>query len=170
MENSDGALRELYDVHAPLLLGLLLRLCNGDRHRAEDLLQDTLIRAWRHPESRRPDGSWSRAWLFTVARRIAIDAVRAARTRPTELGTVRIDERPDAGDLAQAVVDATGVREALAALPGRFQEVLVATYVHDRPIAEAAERLGVPPGTVKSRTFYALKALRVELLARGFDA
>ncbi|WP_432992198.1 sigma-70 family RNA polymerase sigma factor [Dactylosporangium sp. CA-233914] len=164
----DGALRELYDVHAPVLLAYLLRLTGGDRHRAEDILQDTLIRAWRHPEARRPDGSWSRAWLYTVSRRIAIDGIRAARTRPAELGDQRLDDRPGDVDVEERVLDTSGVRDALAALPGRFQEVLVATYVHDHPITEAAARLGVPPGTVKSRTFYALKALRVELLARGF--
>ncbi|MER7277820.1 sigma-70 family RNA polymerase sigma factor [Dactylosporangium sp. NPDC000244] len=164
----DDSLRQLYDQHASSLLTYLLRLTGGDRHWAEDVLQDTLIRAWRHPQARRPDGTWSRAWLRTVSRRILIDGIRAARARPTELGDCQIDERPDGNGLAQQVVDATGVREALAALPERFREVLVAVYVHDRPVNETADRLGVPPGTVKSRTFYALKALRVELLARGF--
>src|SRR5215471_11356149 len=80
----DEALRGLYDAHGPAILNFLVRLTRGDRHKAEDMLQETLVRAWRHPEARSASGEWSRAWLFTVARRIAIDHVRATRTRPGE--------------------------------------------------------------------------------------
>ncbi|NBE80107.1 sigma-70 family RNA polymerase sigma factor [Micromonospora sp. NEAU-HG-1] len=164
----DGALRHLYQSHAPILLSYLLRLTNGDRHRAEDIVQETLLRAWKHPEAQSADGRWSRAWLFTVARRIAIDQVRAAQARPTEMSDERMESfsRPD--DEIDRLLDAREVRAALAALPERLRTALVAIYFQEHSIAEAAEVLDVPPGTVKSRTFYALRALREQLIERGF--
>jgi RNA polymerase sigma-70 factor (ECF subfamily) len=163
----DDAVQELYQAHGSVILSFLIRLTHGDRHRAEDMLQETLIRAWRHPEARTATGEWSRAWLFTVARRIAIDHARAARTRPGELSDERLAERPGP-DSIEPLMDRQEVRAAIAALPERLRSVLVEVYFRDRSIAEAAQVLGVPAGTVKSRTFYALEALRKELVARGF--
>jgi RNA polymerase sigma-70 factor (ECF subfamily) len=164
----DGALRALWDSHAPALLTYLIRLTQGDRHRAEDILQETLIRAWRHAEARGPSGEWSRAWLFTVARRIAIDHRRAAATRPTEVGDDRLDERPQDGDDIGRLIDIAEVRAALASLPDRYRDVLDEIYFKDRSVADAAAALQVPSGTIKSRTFYALRALSDALTARGF--
>lgn len=164
----DGALRHLYQLHAPVLLSYLIRLTNGDWHRAEDIVQETLMRAWNHPEAQSADGQWSRAWLFTVARRIAIDHLRAAQVRPTELSDERIESISHVDDDIDRLLDAREVRAALAALPERLRSALVAVYFQERSTAEAAELLDVPPGTVKSRTFYALRALREQLVARGF--
>jgi RNA polymerase sigma-70 factor (ECF subfamily) len=164
----DEALRHLYQVHASDLLPYLIRLSGGDRHRAEDILQETLVRAWSHPEARGPDGRWTRAWLFTVARRIAIDHLRVIRARPTELPAERIEAYGVGGDEIERVLDAAEVRAALASLPERFRHTLIEIYFREHSIAEAARNLAVPPGTVKSRTFYALQALREALAARGF--
>lgn len=165
----DAALRHLYQLHAPVLLSYLMRLTSGDRHRAEDMVQETLLRAWAHPEARAADGHWSRAWLFTVARRIAIDQLRTTQARPIELSDERIEAVPEIQDDIDRLLDAREVRAALADLPERLRGALVAIYFQERTIAEAAELLDVPPGTVKSRTFYALRALRDALVARGFD-
>jgi RNA polymerase sigma-70 factor (ECF subfamily) len=163
----DAALRELHDMHGPVLLNYLVRVTQGDRYRAEDILQETLIRAWRHPQARGADGSWSRAWLFTVARRIAIDHMRAAQTRPTEVGDDRLDERPEEDSAVERLVDIAEVRAAVACLPDRLRDVLVEIYFRERSVAEAADILGVPAGTIKSRTFYALRALSDALRAKG---
>jgi RNA polymerase sigma-70 factor (ECF subfamily) len=166
--SSDKAMRGLYEAHGTLLLNHLIRLTGGDRHKAEDILQETLVRAWKHPEARSATGEWSRAWLFTVAQRIAIDYVRAAAVRPGELHDERIDERPEHHDSYERIIDQAEVRAALAALPDRLRDALIEIYFRDRSVAEAAETLGVPAGTVKSRTYYALRALREQLVDRGF--
>jgi RNA polymerase sigma-70 factor (ECF subfamily) len=162
-------MREMYESCGPALLNYLLGMMRGDRYRAEDILQETLMRAWRHPEVRGPDGQWSRTWLFTVARNIAIDHLRAQHLRPVELGDHHVVDRPSTEDIFQRMVDGAEVRAALEALPSRLRDVLVELYLGEQSVSEVAQLLGIPPGTVKSRTFYALRALREELRARGFE-
>ena len=74
---AERELRALYDAHALALLGYALRLCNGDRAMAEDLVQETLVRAWRHLDRLDPSAAPVRPWLFTVAQHLAVDAHRA---------------------------------------------------------------------------------------------
>jgi RNA polymerase sigma-70 factor, ECF subfamily len=165
---SSSELQDLYEAHGTVLLKYLIRFTHGDRHRAEDILQETLLRAWHHPEARRMDGRWSRPWLFTVARRIAIDHFRLASTRPIEVRDDDLDERPMPKDDVERMIDAAEVRAALESLPHRLRSVLIEIYFRERSISETAEKFGVPVGTIKSRTFYALRALRKALVARGF--
>ena len=75
-------LRALYSEHGGPLLGYVLRLTGGDRTQAEDVVQETLLRAWRHPDAL--TGRPVRPWLFTVARNLVVDAHRARRARPPE--------------------------------------------------------------------------------------
>jgi RNA polymerase sigma-70 factor (ECF subfamily) len=164
----EASMRELYDAHGSFLFRYLLRHTR-DWHKAEDILQETLVRAWRHPNARSADGEWSRPWLVTVARRIAIDHVRTAMARPNEYGDERLEERPALDDEMNRLIDIGEVRAALETLPDRLRDVLNEVYIRDRSVAETAEALAVPRGTVKSRTFYALKALREALLERGFN-
>jgi len=162
-------LRELHDAHAAALLAFATRLCDGDRGRAQDVVQETLLRAWQHPEALEPERGPARAWLFTVARNLAIDSRRARASRPVEVGDAPLDLVPSSGDDIDRALDSWLVADALGTLTAAHREVLLETFYRGRSVAEAAAVLGVPPGTVKSRAYYALRALRVALAERGVE-
>ncbi|MEV6637017.1 sigma-70 family RNA polymerase sigma factor [Actinoplanes sp. NPDC051470] len=162
------AMEQLHRVHRPVLLAYVTRLTKGDVHWAEDILQETIVKAWKNPKARNAEGRWNRSWLFRVARRITIDHVRAAVARPPEHIIDDIDWFPATDDSLDRALDAEEVRAALSSLPERLRTVLVVIYFLERSTAEAAELLNVPKGTVKSRTFYALRALQDALSVRGF--
>ena len=154
----DGELlRALHDKHAHSLLSYVVGLTH-DRPHAQDIVQETLLRAWRNPASLERTGGSERGWLFTVAKRIVIDQWRAASRRPEEL-TDHVPEQT-VQDTTQQTVDRQLVHAALRTLSIEHRQTLFETYFRGASIAEAAETLGVPPGTVKSRTHYALHALR----------
>jgi RNA polymerase sigma-70 factor (ECF subfamily) len=162
----DSALRALYEQHAGPLFAYALRLTGGDRGRSEDIVQETLLRAWRHPQALDPERGPVRSWLFTVARNVAVDAHRARKARPTEVGDEALAVVPAVDEIEQAL-DRWLIADALSTLSVEHRAVLVETYYRGRSVAEAAATLGVPAGTVKSRTFYALRALRLALEERG---
>ncbi|MEU6769754.1 sigma-70 family RNA polymerase sigma factor [Streptomyces sp. NPDC046759] len=158
---AEHELAALQREHGAPLFALLLRLCDGDRQRAEDLLQETLVRAWQHPEALHAEDFDSvRPWLLTVARRLAIDARRARRARPAETGAELPENARVTADHAERAVAVLDVREAVKTLTPEHRDVLVLVYFRGASVAEAAQTLGVPPGTVKSRAYYALRALR----------
>jgi len=160
-------LRTLHEEHGDALQAYAQRLCHGDRQRAEDLVQETLLRAWRHPSSMDPSQGSVRAWLFTTARNLAIDAWRRRNARVSEVVTDQVPEPVPDVDEAERAVEAWTIAEALNRLTPAHREVLMECFYEGRSVAEAASRLGIPPGTVKSRTHYALRALRVALEEAG---
>nr|WP_221382699.1 sigma-70 family RNA polymerase sigma factor [Actinoplanes polyasparticus] len=167
----DASLRHLHQVHGPPLLKFLTRRTRGDRYWAEDILQETMLRAWRNPDARNSDGRWSRAWLYTVAKRILIDQIRAAELRP-EVQDDQIESTLRTEDFADHLVtllsDTEKVRSAVNALPAHMRVTLEAVFYHGHTAAQAGRLLDVPAGTVKSRVFYALKALRQALDEQDF--
>jgi RNA polymerase sigma-70 factor (ECF subfamily) len=168
LEDHDAELlRALQDEHGDALFAHAVRLTGGDRQQAEDLVQETLLRAWRYPEALDPERGAVRSWLFTTARNLAIDAWRRRSVRVGEVVTDMIPEPPPSADEADRAVEAWTVAEALGRLSITHREVLVQCFYLGRSVAEAAARLGVPPGTVKSRTHYALRSLRMALDEMG---
>jgi RNA polymerase sigma-70 factor, ECF subfamily len=163
---AERALRALYDAHALALLRYAMRLCDGDRQLAEDLVQETLVRAWRNLDRLDPSAAPVRPWLFTVANHLAIDAHRARGARPPEVGDGALAGVPGL-DWLDGTLDRIIVTDALQSLSPDHRAVIVETYYRGRSVAEAAAVLGIPPGTVKSRCYYALRALKLALAERG---
>jgi RNA polymerase sigma-70 factor (ECF subfamily) len=159
---------ELYRRHAKSLYRFLVKLTCGNRGEAEDLLQETFLRAWRYVRSAAADSDRSkfdlaaiRPWPFTVARHIAIDAARARQVRPTEVSVPELAAVARVGDNEiERFVQAQAVRGALLTLREEHRSALIELFYHDRTAKEAASVLGVPEGTVKSRAHYGLRALR----------
>jgi RNA polymerase sigma-70 factor, ECF subfamily len=163
--SDEDLVRALYTEHAGPLLRYALHLMSGDRQRAEDIVQETLLRAWLHPEAiaDRP----ARPWLFAVARNLAVDAFRARKARPHEVGEGALEVMA-APDEAERALESWAVADAIRSLRPEHRFVLLETYYRGKSVAEAASVLGIPAGTVKSRTFYALRALKLALEERGF--
>lgn len=162
-------IRVLYAEHGDALYAHAIRLCGGDRQRAEDLVQETLLRAWRHPQGLDPERGSVRAWLFTTARHLSIDAWRRRGARVAEVIT---DSPPElvGEDETERAVEGWIVAEALRRLSPAHREVLVECFYRGRSVTEAAALLGVPAGTVKSRTHYALRSLRLVLEEMGVNS
>jgi RNA polymerase sigma-70 factor (ECF subfamily) len=159
--DADAAIRQLYSRHARALHGYVERFC-PDRASADDIVQETFIRAWRHLPQLSADDRPIRPWLLRVARNLLIDADRAARTRPR---TVRVPSAEDAWihpELDQ-VLDRELVCAALEHLSPAHQSVLVETFYRGGSLVLIARQLGIPHGTARSRLHYALLALRQQL-------
>lgn len=164
MRDDHAQLTALYDAHAAPVWRYVVSL-TGDHAGADDVVQETLLRAWRTPRVMADDPSTLRSWMFTVARNIVIDDARSARRRHEHT----VEELPEtaSGDDTDAMFDALLVEEALATLTPDHRAVIVAAYYGGRSVAQAAEELGIPAGTVKSRLHYAVRALRLALQERG---
>ena len=162
----EALVRTLYDEHGRYLVAYAARL-TGDRQLAEDIVQETLLRAWRHAHRLTDEQGSVRGWLLTVTRNIATDKARARKARPPE-----VEEGPDVHDVrsvrdhAEDVANSLVVADALRTLSPEHRAALVETYYQGRTMTEAARVLGIPPGTVKSRVHYALQQLRVTLAPR----
>jgi RNA polymerase sigma-70 factor (ECF subfamily) len=153
-------MQEIFTANARPLRRFLLRQTHGQVEAAEDLVQETMLRAWRKL-AELPDNAVSiRRWLFTVARNLAIDAVRARQSRPAETCGEDVTWIRSTEDNFGGLLDRAALRQALLQLSPEHRTVLVALYYRDASVAEAARGLGIPEGTVRSRSFYALRTVR----------
>ena len=163
-----GAVMALYDRFAPALMAVALRV-TGSRAEAEDVLQDVFARVWREAATFDRARGTAAAWLVTLARNRAIDAVRARKRRRGHEDDLGRDEPVtlDAPASPEAtVVDAersVAVRAALDTLRPEQRAVLELAYFGGLSHSEIAARLGQPLGTVKTRIAQAVKRLRDEL-------
>jgi RNA polymerase sigma-70 factor (ECF subfamily) len=168
-QSPDVVMQRLHDEHAGALWGHCLRLVNYDRARAEDVCQETLLRAWRNASLLDEAQGSVRAWLFTVARNIVIDESRTRRAK-SEIPMGELPEPAPTTDSSDELLMTWVVADAVTRLSPEHRAVLQETYFKGRPVAEAARRLAIPEGTVKSRTHYALHALRLALEEMGVVA
>lgn len=163
-EDDAARLGALFDAHAAPVWRYVVSL-TGDAAGADDIVQETLLRAWRTPRILADEPSSTRAWMMTVARNIVVDEARSARKRHEQ----PVAELPEHSrdDDTDALFDALLIEDALAALSPDHRAVVVTAYYGGRSTAQAAQELGIAEGTVKSRLHYGLRAMRLALQERG---
>jgi RNA polymerase sigma-70 factor (ECF subfamily) len=159
--DADAAIRQLYSSHAEALHVYVERFC-ADRTSADDVVQETFIRAWRHLPKLSADDRPIRPWLFRVARNLLIDADRAARSRPVVLQALP-DEDDGTDSALEQVLDRELVATALQHLSPAHRAVLIEAFYSGGSLVAVARELGIPHGTARSRMHYALQALRQQL-------
>jgi RNA polymerase sigma-70 factor (ECF subfamily) len=161
----DSFVDDLDARYRQALLSYVLHLVNGDRHMAEDVVQETLLRAWQREEVLTPEHRGP--WLYTVAHNVAVSAYH--RSRPGPPAEVPLEEQTviTTDDEIDRVLLAWETTEALGHLSADHRRVVIELFYRQRSVAETAEVLGIPEGTVRSRCFYALRALRDGLENKG---
>src|SRR3954452_11877461 len=157
-------MRALHQAYARPLQSYVVRL-TGDHELAQDVVQEAMVRAWKHPDVLEREEGATRAWLYTVVRNLVIDDRRSAR-HVRERTTERTPDTPQP-DETQAVLDGWLVADALEQLSAEHRAVVVGAYYGGRSVAELAREQDIPEGTVKSRMHYAMRALRLALQERG---
>jgi RNA polymerase sigma-70 factor, ECF subfamily len=160
-------MRELYAEHAGALRRYATRL-TGDCARAEDVVQETLLRAWQHKHAFEASERSPRPWLFRVARNMIIDERRSARFRNELSSPGGSDELDQCGpDEVGAALDRLLIGDVLTQLSPEHRAVIRRSYYLGWTTAQIAEDLHIAEGTVKSRMHYALRALRLTLQEMG---
>jgi RNA polymerase sigma-70 factor (ECF subfamily) len=169
-EGDREAFEDLYRRYAPSAYGLALRL-TGQAPLAQDVVHDAFLALWRAPEAFDPSRGSFRTFLLSLVHHRAVDVVRREeRLRGRSERAANLEPRTDE-DVAEAVVASAAllersrqVREALAALPEAQRTVVEMAYFGGKTQARIAEELGIPLGTVKTRTLAAMRTLRRLLL------
>jgi RNA polymerase sigma-70 factor (ECF subfamily) len=152
---------EIHAEHSRAVLYFLLGLTGGNRPEAEDMVQETMLRAWRHIDTLPTSHTGLRRWLLTVARHAAIDANRRRQVRPHEIALSDLTDPATADDTTMgSAIAAHSIREALQDLTHEQRAILTELYINGRPANQVAAQRGIPVGTVKSRAHHAVKALR----------
>jgi RNA polymerase sigma-70 factor (ECF subfamily) len=154
-------LRELYRRYVGRIYGLGVHLLD-DRGLAEELVQETFVRLWRNAGRFDPGRGSAGAFIFTIARRLAIDLWRRPSSRPAKPDPSIPDD-----DNVDRLLLRLGVRDALDSLSDAHRTVLELSYRDQLKQTEIANRLGIPLGTVKTRSYHAMRALRAALEQRG---
>lgn len=164
MGAEDELLVAVHDAHADALYRYVARR-TGDAEEARDVVQETLLRAWKHPDVLERSEDGVRAWLFTTARNLVIDDLRSARRRREH--SAESPPEQSRADETQAVLDSWVVADALMSLSPDHRAMVVGAYYGGRSVTELAREHGVPIGTAKSRLHYGLRALRLALQEKG---
>ncbi len=165
--SDETGLREAWSTHAGELFGYAYRSL-GDRHAAEEAVQETFLRAWRAADRYDPTRPL-RPWLFAILRNVVVDETRSRAGRAAPHPDEPEPAPGDGVDPLESSVNGLLVSEALRRIGPDHRTVLVETYFRGRTYAEVSQRLGIPEGTARSRTFYALRAMRVALEEMGWE-
>jgi RNA polymerase sigma factor (sigma-70 family) len=160
----EGAINDCYAALGPMVLGYLRRFVPRDE--AEDVLQRVFYEVWRNGDRYDPTRSLE-AWVLGIARKRAIDLLRRRHANVVPIKDLRDIAGDDGRELAERYARASEVRGALERLPAEQREVLALAYFGDLTQTEIADRLGVPLGTVKARTFRGLRRLAGILSTAG---
>ncbi len=167
---SEDEVHAAYLHHGPELYRFVLRGL-GDPGAAQDVTQETFLKAWRAGDRFDPTLSSLRVWLFGIARNTMIDHARARQVRPWQS---RLVDPPTAQEVSGSVEDPSEglvrqwlVEEALRRVSQHHREAIVRTHLQERPYEEVAAELEIPVGTLRSRVFYGLKALRAAMDEMG---
>ncbi|HEY6794667.1 MAG TPA: sigma-70 family RNA polymerase sigma factor [Kineosporiaceae bacterium] len=174
------AARQLYEAYAQPLHRFVHRQ-TGDPELAQDVVQDVMVRVWQAAPRFDPDLGTFRAWVFRIARNVLTDEARRAGRRPRVVAPLEWHDREDgqvsavtlasvgdpAGDEVEAFLRSWVIQNALDRLPAEHRTVVELVHLRQLTVAQAAERLGIPEGTVKSRCFYALQNLRTAFQELG---
>ena len=156
----EDAIRTLYRSHRGAIF-TVARSVTGDRELANDVVQQTFVKAWQASDRFRADGAVA-PWLYAIARRTAVDAVRHER-RPTIGGHDPEVDRGVPGPSFEQTWIVHEVREAIDSLPACEQDIVRLSHLAGVPHTEIARRLGLPVGTVKSRSVRAHRRLAERL-------
>lgn len=152
-------LASAFDEHGSALLGFAVNALR-DRPLAEDCVQETFLRAWRSRESYAADRSSLRTWLFAIARNVVIDVQRSAQRLPRLVTAEVLEELPGED---RDPLEPLAMTEALARLSPEHRQVVVAVHLRGESYSDVSAATGVPVATLRTRTFYALRALRGHL-------
>lgn len=168
----EHGIRAAYAAHGREMLGYATRSLD-DRSLAEEAVQETFVRAWRFGDRFDPQLGSLRGWLFSILRHVVIDLARARAIWPEPSSDEAMAIALDGDGSTDARLDeamlAWQIEEALRRIGDDHRRAIVETYYLRRPYAEVAAELGVPEGTVKSRVYYGLRALRLALEEMGWD-
>jgi RNA polymerase sigma-70 factor, ECF subfamily len=164
-DDADRLTERLHAEHGAALYGWAVRRM-ADRRDAEEIVAETLVRAWRRYDQFDPTRGSERAWIFGIAHNAAADAFRRTRRHLRVVDDEAVFDVLGEDEIDR-VAEASLVRDALAELPEHQRVVIVEGFFFGRTSTEIADVLGVPPGTVKSRMYYGMRALRSVLEERG---
>lgn len=158
----EAVMAKLYDMYSAALFGVISRIVRSD-DAAKDVLQDAFIKIWRY--GAKYDSSKGRlfTWMLNVSRNAAIDATRRSGYKMSaEIQSATVDVDIEHGKMTQAPmnVDVIGLKQKVAQLKPDLKEVIDLLYYSGYTQSEAAEKLGMPLGTLKTRARKAVRELR----------